>query len=179
MLGYTAISLVKVLLLLGCKPHSWVQGLRPTLGSSDKGALKHFGRRPNVQPETKVEALLAEGKVQEIKWPGPGLPSMRAVSSQGVMWTGRKADCDWLLASEMRAGRIEGSGPPGQAKPADPGVCSPTACTTPGLKSVLFSKHFLSFALCLILVDSEFFFSTSCSEATWGNGGIFCGYRKQ
>ena len=68
--GYIAISRVKVLLLLGLKPHSWVQGLRPTLGSSDKGALKHFGRRPNVQLETKLEALLAEGKGPETRWLG-------------------------------------------------------------------------------------------------------------
>lgn len=88
-LGYTAISLVKVL-WLGLKPHSWVQGLGPTLGSSDKGALNTWTEGPGVQLETKVEALLTEGKAEEIRWPGLGLPGMRAFSLQGVTWTERK-----------------------------------------------------------------------------------------
>lgn len=179
MLGYTAISLVKVLLLLGLKPHSWVQGLRHTLGSSDKGALRHFGRRPNVQLETKVEVLLAEGKVPETRWLGLWLPSVRAVGAQGVTWMRKKAESDWIPAPEVRASQTDGGRQPGWTKPANQGVFIPTASKMSGLESMLFSRHFLSFACLLVVVDSEFFFSAFCNDATWGNGEIFCGYKKK
>lgn len=78
----------------------------------------------------------------------------------------RKVERDWFPAPEVSASRTEVVGSLAGQTQQTKGGSIPTDSKMPGLESVLFSRHFLSFALFFILVYSEFAFSTFCNEAT-------------
>ena len=107
---------IEVLLLLGLKSYSLVQGLRLSLDPSDKDALKHFGRRPPYTAWDKGWSASSWKERAEKKRAGFGITQYKRFSligshmheNQSRPWPGR--------ASEIRVCWSEGehAGSPGQ-----------------------------------------------------------------
>ena len=158
---------IEVLLLLGLKSYSWVQGLRLSLDPSDKDALKHFGNRPLYIAWDKGWSASSWKERAGKKRAGFGITQYKKFRITGSHMH-EKHSRPWpTQAPEIRS-EGEHAGSPGQ--PSRLISVNSTCLQIAGLKAMLFTSHFLSFSLCLILMNSRFFFSTIFAIKPWEVG---------